>query len=52
MFMIYIKCEQNQRTLSTYIDNTCTNVIKSEADIEFKTKQTKTQNTERRKSSF
>ena len=50
--MIYIKGEQNQKILGTYINNNYTNVIKSRGDSQFKTKQTKTQNTERLKIRF
>ena len=50
--MIYIKWEQNQKILGTYINNNYTNVIKSRGDSQFKTKQTKTQNTERLKIRF
>ena len=41
MFMIYLRWEQNQRTLSTYIGNNYTYVKKYEGDLDFKTTQTK-----------
>ena len=50
--MIYIKWEQNQKILGTYINNNYTNVIISRGDSQLKTKQTKTQNTERLKIRF
>ena len=41
MFMIYLKWQQNQEALGTFMNNNYKNVIKSKGDTEFKTEQTK-----------